>query len=284
VVPRSPDELGASLNDAVNRHDANQVQDILCECFATLQEEAVNWDDKSDEYITPLKNAAVSKDLTIFKMLLWFPGTDVNFPQGRGVSLLRAICRYGFTEQLRFLLKKPGLQTDATGKKGWTALSVACDEGHLTVVKWLLASGKELALETKALDTVYRTPLEIAQAHHFLEIASLLEAYVASPASVTRRLREELDADEQDAADLFALVVFISDGLKKIKPRQQETPAARFFNVAAKLPLELQMVLCLRTCHSPRDFIQKKYSEEALILCGQRGVLEDGWWRAMCGE
>ena len=42
MVPRSPDELGASLNDAVNRHDANQVQDILCECFATLQEEAVN--------------------------------------------------------------------------------------------------------------------------------------------------------------------------------------------------------------------------------------------------
>jgi len=46
------------------------------------------------------------------------------------------------------------------------------------------------------------------------------------------------------AAEMFALVVFVSDGLLQVN--DTTTPAARFFSIAAQLPLELQMVLCFR--------------------------------------
>ena len=62
------------------------------------------------------------------------------------------------------------------------------------------------------------------------------------------------------AAEVFALVVFLCDGLLKIK-EENMSGAARFFRMAKELPLELQMVLCHRVVGSMRMNIPGKQSE-----------------------
>ena len=61
---------------------------------------------------------------------------------------------------------------------------------------------------------------------------------------------------------MFALVVFVSDGLLKTKDTTP-SPAARFFYITTQLPLELQMVLCFRVVGSAKEIITGKESELA---------------------
>ena len=75
-------------------------------------------------------------------------------------------------------------------------------------------------------------------------------------------MRVELGCLDDLAAEVFALVVFVSDGLLQIKETAL-TPAARFFSIARRIPLELQMILCHRVVGSPREIIPGKESEMA---------------------
>jgi len=63
------------------------------------------------------------------------------------------------------------------------------------------------------------------------------------------------------AAEMFALTVFVSDELLQI---EVTTPtAARFFNIARRLPLELQMIICHRVVGSRKEIIRDQDSEVA---------------------
>jgi len=76
-------------------------------------------------------------------------------------------------------------------------------------------------------------------------------------------MRVELGWYVQQAAEIFALVVFVSDGLLQINDTKTTTPAARFFSIARRLPLELQMMLCFRQVESQKEIISGKDSEVA---------------------
>jgi len=76
-------------------------------------------------------------------------------------------------------------------------------------------------------------------------------------------MRVELGWYDQQATEVFALVVFVSDGLLQIKDTTTPSPAARFFLIARRLPLELQMVLCYRQVESAKEIIQGK---ETLVI------------------
>jgi len=67
------------------------------------------------------------------------------------------------------------------------------------------------------------------------------------------------------AAEMFALVVFVSDGLLQVKDTTISAPGARFFSIDAQLPLELQMVLCCRVAGSAKEIIPGKSNEEAFV-------------------
>ena len=69
---------------------------------------------------------------------------------------------------------------------------------------------------------------------------------------------------------MFALVVFVSDGLLEIKDTTTRTPAARFFSIARRLPLELQMMLCHRVVGSAKEIISGKDSEVAFKELARR--------------
>jgi len=77
------------------------------------------------------------------------------------------------------------------------------------------------------------------------EVVTLLERFKSDAAKTRHAMRVELGFVDELAAEMFALVVFVSDGLLQINDTTP-SPAARFFSIAAQLPLELQMVLCFR--------------------------------------
>ena len=62
---------------------------------------------------------------------------------------------------------------------------------------------------------------------------------------------------------MFALVVFVSDELLQVNDTTTTTPAARFFSIAKRLPLELQIVLCHCAVGSGKEIISGKDSEVA---------------------
>jgi len=68
---------------------------------------------------------------------------------------------------------------------------------------------------------------------------------------------------------MFALVVFVSDGLLRIK-RTTPSPAARYLKIASRLPLELQMLLCFRVVGSAKEIIPGTEREAAFRELARR--------------
>ena len=93
-------------------------------------------------------------------------------------------------------------------------------------------------------------------------MVTLLERFKSDATQTRHAIRVELGFLDELAAGVFALVVFVSDGLLQVKDTTP-SPAARFLNIARQLPLELQMVLCFRQVGSAKEIIPGKDSEVA---------------------
>ena len=78
-------------------------------------------------------------------------------------------------------------------------------------------------------------------------VATLLERFKENPVETRHDMRVELGFIDELAAEMFALVVFVSDGLLQINDDTTPSPAARFFAIAAQLPLN-----CKWCCASAR--------------------------------
>ena len=95
------------------------------------------------------------------------------------------------------------------------------------------------------------------------EVVTLLERFKSDAAQTRYVIRVELGLLDGVAAEMFAMVVFVSDGILQINDTKTTTPAARFFKIARRLPLELQMMLCFRLLGSAKEIIPGKDSEAA---------------------
>ena len=62
---------------------------------------------------------------------------------------------------------------------------------------------------------------------------------------------------------MFAQVVFACDQYVRVAAPLAQDGSARFFAIASKLPMELQMVLCNRLFGLARDVVLSKFSEPA---------------------
>jgi len=86
-------------------------------------------------------------------------------------------------------------------------------------------------------------------------VVSLLERFTANAALTRYEIRMKLGVLDELAAQVFALIVFLCDDLLQLKPALVTTTfnpavATRFFSIASKLPMELQMILCHRAVGS----------------------------------
>ena len=101
------------------------------------------------------------------------------------------------------------------------------------------------------------------------EVVTLLERFKSHPAQARHAMRVELGLVDELAAEMFALVVFVSDGLLQINDTTP-SPAARYFTITSQLPLELQMVMCHRLVGSVKEIIPGKESEAAFRELAKR--------------
>jgi len=90
---------------------------------------------------------------------------------------------------------------------------------------------------------------------------------MANPVLTRYELRVKLGVLDALAAEIFALTVFMCDELLQLRPSlitSSSNPAVvRFFTLASKLPMELQMILCRRAVGSMKQNILRKDSEAA---------------------
>ena len=143
----------------------------------------------------------------------------------------------------------------------------AAADRHLDVIKWWIASGREMDLgkpgdgKTDAIGEAKKGKTEVA---------TLLERFRIDAAQTRHAMRVKLGLLDDLAAEMFAMVVFVSDGLLQVKDTTTPSPAARFFRIARNLPLEFQMVLCYRVVGSAKEIIPGKESEVAFKKLARR--------------
>ena len=200
-----------------------------------------------------------SSSSPVIPLLLAHPDIDVNLKDSYGCTpFLYACCGL---PGVREMLKDSRVKVNEPNDDGHTPLWVAARRCHVDIVEWWIASGREMDLGTpgdEKTDTI-----GAGKMYGHTEVVSLLERFKENPGLTRYKVRVKLGLLDDLAAKMFALVVFVSDGLLQIKDPTTTTPAARYFSIAARLPLELQMVLCYRFVDSSKEIISGKDSEVA---------------------
>jgi len=204
----------------------------------------------------------------VIPLLLAHPDIDVNGKTRYGSTPLIWACVNGRTSCVRLLLEDSRVNPNEPGNDRSTPLRYAAYFGHVDVIKWWIVSGREMDLG-KPGDVDKTDAIGVAQLLGLTEMVTLLERFKENPDDTRRHVRQEMGWYDALAAEMFALVVFVSDGLLQIKATTP-SPAARFFNIARRLPLELQMVLCFRLVGSDKEIIHSKDSEVAFKELARR--------------
>ena len=159
------------------------------------------------------------------------------------------------------MLKDSRVKVNETNRNGYPPLFCAAYFGHLDIIKWWIASGRQMDLG-KPGDIDKTDAIGGAKIYGRTKVVSLLERFKENPEETRYVVGVKLGLLDNLAAEMFALAVFVSDGILQVNDTIP-SPAARFFSVATQLPLELQMVLCYRLVESKKEIIAGKESEVA---------------------
>jgi len=202
------------------------------------QDPGFNVNKELDEYGWTLLHYACweSRRFAVIPLLLAHPDIDVNSRERFGRTPFHLACVNGRTSCVREMLRDYRVKVNEASNGGSTPLWRAACEGHLDVIKWI-ASGREMDLG-KPGDVYETDAIGAAKVRGHADVVTLLERFQSDAAKTRHAVRVELGLLDDLAAEMFALVVFVSDGLLQIKDTPP-SPAVRFFTIATQLPLEL---------------------------------------------
>jgi len=253
------------LYDAAESSDVQDVKDVL----RNNPNLNVNWSNEIDEGSTALIIACDNGHDSIVSILLTHPDIDVNQKDLNGWTPFNCACFAGSTSCVRLLLNDSRVTLNQTTEYGNTPLYWAARQGHLDVVRWWIASGREMDLGEPGND---KTDAILKSKNvEETEVVALLERFKENPVECRHQVRLELGLIDELAAEIFAIVVFVSDGLLQVTQGDGSTSAAvRFFALASRLPLELQMVLCYCLVGSCKEIIPGRECEMAFRELARR--------------
>ena len=230
----------------------------------------INVNSTNHNDFTALHWACCCGHVEVVKLLLAHSGINVNPQTNTGATPFYYGCSNGDVTVVQLLLKDPRLDVTLADNCDCSPFALAAQEGQYAVIEWLMASGRDLGdlnLKGEFYQHERHTALEIAREERNTEVVLLLERFMRDPALTRHELRVRLGMLDELAAEIFALTVFLCDGLLQLKPASHPTAfaaAVRFFSMVSKLPLELQMVLCHRAVGSMKQNILHQDSEAAL--------------------
>ena len=237
----------------------------------------VHWENQLSYFQTALHTASVNGHVDVVKLLLAHPNIKVNLRQQYGRTPFALSCANGNEAVIRVLLKDSRIDITLADHAERTPLWIASCSGHDKAIEWLIASGRELGdvknKKGKHWDDQEYTALEIATKKDQAKATSVLERFIANPAQTRYEIRVKLEVLDEVVTEVFALIIFLCDGLLQLKPASEPAVtlnqavatagATRFFVIVKRLPMELQMILCHRVMGSARQNILRKDSEAA---------------------
>jgi hypothetical protein len=242
-------QLENRLSNAARNGDIKTVKSIL-----NHKRVNVNWKDVSWQG-TPFYLACHYGKKEIVSLLLSHPDVLVNEPRHAGSTPFLSACYHHRIDCAKLLIDDDRVDLNMRNNSGYSPLSVAAQDGSIEIIKYWIASGKKMDLGDPG--DAFNDPIE--QAKEYPTIVKILERVRDDLPNVTHEVRMELGWYHKRAAECYASIVFLCDGLLEIK--KENGPEARFFRIASKLPLEIQMILCHRTIGSEGNNIPSKLTE-----------------------
>ena len=260
-------KMSKALYQAVERGDAPTVLSLL-----QTPGVDVNWVNPERSGWSAIHVASKQADTHILEILLSHPKIDVTMVTKLNRGVFRIAC-VNSVAAVKVLLRDRRVDLNVADENNCTGLWHAAYYGFLEMWMWILAErGEEVELNVKGLhswDQERYSVLEIAEQRTDQNCALLLRRYLEDPVGTKKALRQELRLDVRQAADLFAVVVLVTDGYLRLKSEKnekqtEEAAAVRFLSLAMRLPMELQMVLCHRVCGVAKNNIAVVETEQAL--------------------
>jgi len=242
-----------------------------------LADPRIDVNQKTQHEASPFFIACQNGHVEVVTLLLGYFRIEVNSPKNLGISPFYIACENGQTGVVAQLLTDPRIEVNCLAEDRTSPLWLATQNGHIDIVRMMMAS--ERVIETRVVCTFNRrTAAEQGRAmglrtmglqgeeEHLRKkingplIADLIGEYEEDREAVSLRLRCLPGIREHFVARTFALVVFFADGYLRLG---QRSPAiiTRFLWICARLPQDLQMVLCHRMFGSVKDVILSKESE-----------------------
>jgi len=163
----------------------------------------VNWSNENEKGSTALNIACDRVHDSIVSILLAHPDIDVNQKDINGWTPFNIACLNGFTSCVRLLLKDSRVMVNEPTYHGSTPLYSASFKGHLDVIKWWIASGREMDLGTPGQRQ--SDAIGVAKKYGETEVATLLERFKENPVETRDEIRHELGINGQSDHPLFVL-------------------------------------------------------------------------------
>ena len=148
----------------------------------------VNKTDETKQNV--LFKACGSGQYAIVSILLAHPGINVNQRNHVGRTLFMQSCEKGHLSCVHLLLGDSRVRVNEPGKNGHTPLWFAAVNGRLDVIKWWIASGREMYLGTpghRKSDAIGRS-----EKSGNPEVVALLERFKNDAAKTRDEIRMEL--------------------------------------------------------------------------------------------
>jgi len=127
----------------------------------------------------------------VIPLLLAHPDIDVNLKRHDGWTPFYLACLYGYPSCAREMLKDSRVKVNEPDKDGWTPLWRAAYFGHLDVIRWWIASGREMDLGTPG-DVGKTDSIGVAKEEGKTEVVTLLERFRSDAAKTRSEVRKEL--------------------------------------------------------------------------------------------
>ena len=108
----------------------------------------VNWMNEERKANAALHAACAYGHSSVVSILLAHPDTDPNLKERDGETPFKWACFSGSTSCVRLLLQDQRVIVNEPSDYGRTPLWQAANRGHLDILKWWIASGREMDLWT----------------------------------------------------------------------------------------------------------------------------------------
>jgi len=229
----------------------------------------VNWRHPSSQPHgdqTFLHIASHQDNPAIVRLLLAHPRIDVNPKDDHGWTPFFTACNENSLASLKLLLEDPRTKINELSHDGFSPLVVLSAGHNVFVSQWIIASGRDLDFGQEG--DMETDPEVAARVFNSPRVEALWLKFKKNPELTRYEVRLGFEIPEALAAGVFLLVVLLCDGLLRAKETTgaDQVNMKRFFAIAQRLPMELQMVLCLRLHGSTRTNIPGKDFSSALIM------------------